>query len=98
MDAGNSLRSLFGRQVVMDTAGPITYLGKLVEARADGFWLEAADLRDKSEGHVTKESYVWEAREQGVRANRRRIFVFAHVVTSVSALDDVITEYPVDAV
>lgn len=88
-----SLKSLIGRQVVLDTAGPITFLGTLLEVRPDGFWLETADLRDKSEGHVTKERYIWEAKEQGIRSNRRKLFVFAHVVISASSLEDVVTEY-----
>ncbi len=87
-----SLASLLGRNVVLDTAGPITYLGKLVEIRHDGLWLADADLRDRSEGHHTKEQYICESRIHGIRANRRRIFVCAHVVISVSALDDVIVD------
>jgi hypothetical protein len=91
------VRGLLGRRVVLDTAGPLTYLGTLVGVRPDGFWLEGADIRDRNEGHVTKERYIFEAREEGIRANRRRIFVFTHVVVSMSALDDVITDYPTEA-
>ena len=84
--------SLVGKTVVLDTAGPITYLGTLHAITTDGFILKDADFRDRTEGHVTKEAYVWEARENGIRANRRRIFVFKHVVISVSALDDVLLD------
>ncbi len=90
-DPTSSLEALLGRQVVMDTAGPITWVGTLEEIRPDGFWLVDADLRDRAEGHDTKEEYVCEARERGIRANRRRIFVFSQVVVSVSALEDVLT-------
>jgi len=87
-----SLASLLGKNVVLDTAGPITYLGRLVEIRHDGLWLADADLRDRTEGHHTKEQYICESRIHGIRANRRRIFVCAQVVISVSALDDVIVD------
>ncbi|HKQ50671.1 MAG TPA: hypothetical protein VJZ71_21550 [Phycisphaerae bacterium] len=87
----SSFCEFVGRQVVLDTAGPIMFLGTLEEIRPDGFWLADADLRDRSEGHDTKEHYACEAKLQGIRANRRRLFVAAHVVISVSALDDVIT-------
>ena len=87
-----SLRGLVGREVVLDTGGPLTYLGILREIRADGFWLEDADIRDRSEGHQTKEHYVCEAREQGIRANRKRIFVFRDAVMSISAVEDVIVD------
>lgn len=86
-----SLNALVGREVVLDTAGPIMFLGTLEEVRPDGYWLTDADIRDRSEGHDTKEHYACEAKLEGIRANRRRLFVAAHVVISVSALDDVIT-------
>jgi hypothetical protein len=87
-----SIDSFVGRQVVLDTAGPIMFLGTLEQVRPDGYWLRDADLRDRSEGHNTKEHYACEAKTQGIRANRRRLFVAAHVVISVSALDDVIAD------
>ncbi len=90
-DAG-SLAELIGRQVVLDTAGSITYLGTLREVRPDGYWLEDADFRDRIEGHATKEFYICEAKREGIRPNRRRIFVTSGVVISMSALDDVIDE------
>ena len=88
----SSLHALIGQEVVLDTAGTITYLGRLLDVRPDGYWLEAADLRDRMEGHVTKERYICEARLHGVRPNRQRLFVLAHVVTSVSTLADVIVD------
>ncbi len=88
----SSLEALVGRRIVVDTAGPVTFLGTLAEVRHDGLWLEDADLRDRSEGHDTKESYICAAIMDGIRANRRRIFVKDHVVISVSCLDDVVTD------
>lgn len=66
------------------------FLGTLKEVVADGYWLEDADIRDRNEGHVSKERYACEAKVNGIRANRRRIFVSAQVVISASALDDVV--------
>lgn len=87
-----SLDRLLKHQVVLDTAGPIVYLGTLEAILPEGFWLTDADIRDGSEGHVTKERYISEAREDEIRPNRKRIFVFAHVVISISALNDVIAD------
>lgn len=92
------MTQFIGRQVVLDTEGPIMFLGKLVEVVADGYWLEGADIRDRGEGHVSKERYACEAKLNGVRANRRRIFVAARVVISASALDDVIVDFPEDGI
>jgi hypothetical protein len=87
-----TIEAFVGRKVVLDTAGTITYLGTLKEIHPDGFWLEDADFRDQREGHQTKEHYVAEARTIGIRPNRRRVFVFRHVVISISALDDVVID------
>ena len=86
-----SITSLVGRQVVLDTAGPVTFLGTLTQVCHDGFWLADADLRDRAEGHGTKEEYICEAGESGIRSNRTRLFVYAHNVISISALEDVVT-------
>ena len=81
-----------GQHVVLDTAGPIVYLGRLVSHDDRGFWLEEADLHNCSEGHATREQYVTESARDGIHANRRRIFVLRQVVYSVSALSDVVTD------
>jgi len=91
--ATDTLKPLLGREVVLDTAGPVVFLGTLSEIRPDGYWLDRADIRDSAEGHVTKERYVCEARETGIRANRRRIFVRRDAVISLSALADVVIEW-----
>lgn len=88
----STMQSFVGRAVVFDTAGPITYLGELVAIEAEGFILHDADIRDRHEGHVSKEKYVCDAKTHGIQANRARIFVFRDAVISVSALDDVIGE------
>ncbi len=91
-ESTSSIEELIGFEVVMDTAGPVSYLGTLAEICPDGFWLTDADIRDRTEGHVSKERYVCEAKDNGIRANRRRIFVFREVVVSCSALDDVVID------
>lgn len=88
----NNLKDLIDQEVVLDTAGPVVYLGILREVTPDGFWLETADLRDSIEGHVTKERYLCEARARGIHPNRQRIYVFSHAVISISALADVLAE------
>lgn len=87
-----ALESLLGREVVFDTAGPITYLGTLREIRPEGYWLADADIRDRTEGHVSKEIYVREARLHGIQPNRKSIFVFSTTVVSCSVLEDVVAD------
>lgn len=86
------LQSLLDRTVVLDTAGPIVYLGVLKGVSAAGFWLEGVDVHDCREGHASKEVYLFESRRDGVTPNRLRVFVMASTVLSVSALDDLVME------
>jgi len=88
-DARGSVDTLLGCEVVLDTAGPMVYLGRLVSCDPEGFWLEDADVHSTREGHATREQYIAEARRDGIRVNRRRVLVFRGTVTSVSALHDV---------
>jgi hypothetical protein len=87
-----SLEDYVGREVVLDTAGPIFYLGRLLKITESGFWLEEADLHDVREGHAPREQYIAESRRDGIRVNRRLIFVLLATVISVSALDDVVDD------
>lgn len=91
-----SLEQYLNRRVVLDTDGPIIYIGTLRSVSEGGFWLTDADLHDRSEGHSTKEQYVSEARDLAragtMRVNRRRVHVERRAVISVSALDEVVNE------
>ena len=89
-----SLNMYVGRRVVLDTAGPMIYVGDLEAFEERGYWLTEADVHDRSDGHSTKEEYVSESAELeragAGRRNRRRVFVERPAVVSVSALDEVI--------
>ena len=88
----DQLTDYVGRQVVLDTAGTIVFLGVLTGLNETGFWLDNADVHDCNEGHAGKEAYVYEAKTQGVRTNRKRLFVMRSAVVSLSALDDAVQE------
>ena len=96
MGLAESLQGLIGRNVVLDTPGPIVYLGRLTEVNETGIWLEGCDLHDCSEGHAGKEYYIIESAHYGIRVNRRRVFVLRSSVMSASALDDVVTDISSD--
>jgi len=87
-----SLDDLIGCEVVLDTAGPIVYMGRLKSFNEYGFWLEDADLHNASEGHATREQYIAESARYGIRVNRRVIFVLRSAVYSISALSDVVVD------
>ncbi len=86
------IRALIGKEVVLDTAGPITFLGRLAELEPHAFILTDADIRDGREGHVTKDKYICDAHAHGIQPNRKRLLVIAASVISISALEDVVGE------
>lgn len=88
----SALQEFLGETVVLDTAGTIVYIGTLRTITAGGLWLEHADVHDCSDGHANKELYVHEAKIEGVRTNRRRVFVMRPAIISVSRLADVVQE------
>ena len=90
------LDTFVGRCVVLNTQGPLLYIGRL-EAHDDrGYWLADVDVHDRTEGHSTNEQYVNDAhhleRSGSRHVNRRRVFVERSAVVSVSALDDVVAD------
>ena len=85
-----SFASFVSHEVVLDTGGPMIYLGTLKEVNEAGFLLEMADVHDVRDGHATAEVYVHEARVQGITPNRLRVLVMRSAVMSVSRLADVV--------
>ena len=78
-----------GRQVVLDTQGPLVYIGTLQEIGRGFLLLAEADVHDRNDSPATKELYLLETRELGVRVNRERVIVMWEQVASLSLLEDV---------
>lgn len=87
---GGSIEPLFGKEVVLDTRGPLVYLGRLT--KIDGFFLtlEDVDVHDMMDGHTPKEKYILDARVSGIKRNRAKVLVRRDEVVSLSLLEDVI--------
>jgi hypothetical protein len=86
------LARLIDQVVVLDTASPIVYLGKLIELTPHTFVLEQADMHDCRDGHVQKEHYLAEARRDGLTVNRRTVIVMRSAIISVSRLADIVVD------
>ncbi|MCZ6690680.1 MAG: hypothetical protein O7H41_13890 [Planctomycetota bacterium] len=85
-----ALEAFIGKEVVLDTRGPLIFLGRLSEVDEDIFTLQDCDVHDSSEAQRTKEIYILEARKTGIKTNRRRVLVRAAEVVSISLLEDII--------
>lgn len=92
------LDDFVGQPVVLNTQGPLVYIGQLAACDERGYWLADADVHDRTEGHSTNEQYVNDAYHldrAGARTiNRRRVFVERAAVVSVSLLADVVADGP----
>ncbi len=86
------LERMLNEYVVLDTATPIVYIGRLVEITDRVFVLADADMHDCRDGHASKEVYLAEAKRDGLAVNRRNIVVMRSVVISASRLADVVAE------
>ena len=86
------LERLLNEQVILDTATPIVYIGKLVELTDHAFVLSETDMHDCRDGHAGKELYLTEAYRGGVTVNRGQVIVMRSAVISVSRLADVVAE------
>lgn len=84
------LRELVGQDLVLDTASPYLYIGRLTEADEWFVRLADADVHDASETQTTKEVYLIEARKFGVKKNRVNVLVRTDKVISISLLSEVI--------
>jgi hypothetical protein len=80
---------LIGQVVVLDTAAPFIYLGTLVEADHRYLILTNADVHDLRESRTSREQYILDSHEHGVRVNRAKVYVSRDEIVSFSALADV---------
>ena len=85
-----SFGDLVGQVVVVDTDGPVVYLGRLVESGEGFLLLEDVDVHNVGDSTTSRERYIIEAKKLGVRANRKRARVSLERVVGVSRLEDVI--------
>lgn len=86
---GDPLCAFLQQAVVIDTQGPLLYIGTLVAVHERHLVLAEADVHHASDSRTTRELYVAETRDLGVRVNRGRVVVERGVVASVSLLGEV---------
>ncbi|MBX3451044.1 MAG: hypothetical protein KF777_15875 [Planctomycetaceae bacterium] len=89
MSAAEIPSELIGQVVVLDTSAPFIYLGTLLAADHRYLILADADVHDLRESRTSRERYILESLEHGVRVNRAKVYVSRDEVVSFSALADV---------
>ena len=89
-ELADTFDEMVGRVVVLDVTSPYVFVGTLVSHNPSVVTLDNADVHDLRDTHATRERYVLESKQHGVRANRRRVLVRRDEIVSISLLDDVI--------
>ncbi len=84
------LLSLVGREVVIDLRSRYVVAGRLQSVGRDHLELVEVDVHDLEDTTTTREVYVVQVRELGIRPNRARVLLSVAEVVAVSALDDVL--------
>ena len=83
------LEALTGKTMVVDTRSNCIYLGSLARVTAHTLVLTEADAHDISDTDVSKERYIYDARIDGIKANRNRVHVNLDHVTGFCALEEI---------
>jgi hypothetical protein len=89
----DGLEYFVGQVVVLDTQGPLIYIGTLARVNGGGggtMLLVDADVHDTNDSRASKDLYLAETRDLGVRVNRKTALVMRHHVASVSLLREVV--------
>lgn len=84
------LEGLTGRQVVIDVQAPYVFVGTLEAVDEHSVQLSHVDVHDLRDSNTTRERYLLDTRTDGIRTNRRRVFVQRSQIVSISALDDIL--------
>ncbi len=84
------LEPFLGQVVVLDTQGPLVYIGTLQRITAGTVLLVDADVHDTNDSRASKDLYLVETRDLGVRSNRSLVIVMRRQIASVSLLQDVV--------
>jgi hypothetical protein len=86
------LEDLIGQEIVVDLRSEYVCLGTLVRIHELYLELKNADLHDLRDTDTTREQYVIETRETGIKRNRKRLLVVRNDVVAIAWLEDVVCE------
>jgi hypothetical protein len=86
------LEDMIGQEIVVDLRSEYVCLGTLV--RFDELFMELknADLHDLRDTDTTREFYVNESHETGIKRNRKRMLLVRNDVVAIARLVDVVCE------
>ena len=83
------IRGLIGQVVVVDLDESYLVIGMLTAVDQHHLAFKEADLHDHREANCTKDVYLLETRQLGVRFNRKNVAVPRSRVLAISRLEDI---------
>jgi len=86
------LEELLGQRVVVDLRSPYVCLGTLLRCDEHFLELKNADLHDLRDTETTRDQYVIESRDTGIKRNRKRLLLVRADIVAVARLEDVTHE------
>ena len=85
------LEDLIGKEVVVDTDGPMLYIGTLLQVGREALIFGEADVHDMRDSltTTTREVYIMKCRKHGYQPNRDGVRVALAKVASISLLSEI---------
>lgn len=83
------LEKYIGQKMVLDTRSSWIYIGALEAVTPHCAVLAEVDVHDGRDSSTSKELYVLESKNTGVKSNRERVHVNLAWVISFSTLDEI---------
>lgn len=83
------LEAFAGQKIVVDTSSALIYIGTLEKVTKSCLVLSNVDVHDGSDSSTSKDYYIFETRQTGIKSNRESVYINLAYVVSFSLLDDV---------
>lgn len=74
----------------MDTATSWIYIGRLERVTEASLVLADVDAHDNTDTPTSKERYILDCRQTGVRANRKQVVINLNYLVGISPLEDIL--------
>ncbi len=83
------LETYINEKIVLDTHSSWIYIGTLEQVKDHCVVLTDADVHDNTDTITSKDRYVFESRDTGIKMNRDRVFISIDYIVSFSLFKDI---------
>ena len=83
------LETCLKKRIVLDTRSSWIYIGRLDQVTATCAVLTDVDVHDSHDTQTSKDRYLFESRDTGIKINRDRVYVNMDYIVSFSLFEDI---------